>query len=294
MMLCEKLLAFEGFKISSDPMLTKHIIVVTKVPADFVGSALGESERNTKAILTTTEGKVLLIDEAYGLYPGGKTVGNTVDPYKTAVIDTLVAEVQSKPGEDRCVLLLGYKEQMTEMLENSNPGLARRFPINEAFYFEDFNDKELKEILDLRLQKQGLEATEEAKNVALELLRRARDLPNFGNAGDIENLISHAKEREQTRCSFVDPEARGSDILFLPQDFDENFNRATKSADSCRKLFADIVGCEELIGQLEKYQRIVANTRARKRDPREHIPFNFIFKGPPGRSPWLTIRLDHI
>jgi hypothetical protein len=29
-----------------------------------------------------------------------------VDPYKTAVIDTMVAEVQSTPGEDRCVLLL--------------------------------------------------------------------------------------------------------------------------------------------------------------------------------------------
>jgi hypothetical protein len=211
MMLCEKLLAFEGFKISSDPVLTKHIIVVTKVPADFVGSALGESERNTKGILTTTEGKVLLIDEAYGLYPGGKAVGNTVDPYKTAVIDTLVAEVQSKPGEDRCVLLLGYKEQMTEMLENSNPGLARRFPINEAFYFEDFNDRELKEILDLRLQKQGLEATEEAKNVALELLRRARDLPNFGNAGDIERRKASKRDvhswiqrrADRTSCSYL-------------------------------------------------------------------------------------------
>lgn len=41
----------------------------------------------------------------------------TVDPYKTAVIDTIVAEVQSVPGEDRCVLLLGYKEQMEEMFQ---------------------------------------------------------------------------------------------------------------------------------------------------------------------------------
>jgi hypothetical protein len=48
-------------------------------------------------------GKVLVIDEAYGLY-------STFDPYKTAVIDTIVAEVQSVPGDDRCVLLLGYME----------------------------------------------------------------------------------------------------------------------------------------------------------------------------------------
>ena len=40
------------------------ILVVIKNPADFVGSALGESEKNTKAILDSTVGKVLVIDEA--------------------------------------------------------------------------------------------------------------------------------------------------------------------------------------------------------------------------------------
>ena len=40
------------------------IPVVIKSPADFVGSALGESEKNTKAILDATVGKVLVIDEA--------------------------------------------------------------------------------------------------------------------------------------------------------------------------------------------------------------------------------------
>jgi len=47
------------------------------------------------------------------LYAGN----GTTDPYKTAVIDTIVAEVQSVPGEDRCVLLLGYKSQMEEMFQ---------------------------------------------------------------------------------------------------------------------------------------------------------------------------------
>jgi hypothetical protein len=50
------------------------------------------------------------------LYGGGDT-GNQNDPYKTAVIDTIVAEVQSVPGEDRCVLLLGYKDQIVEMFQ---------------------------------------------------------------------------------------------------------------------------------------------------------------------------------
>jgi len=260
--------------------------VVLKNPADFVGSVLGESEKKTKDILKATEGRVLIIDEAYMLSPCGKGGGNTSDPYKTAVIDTIVAEVQSTPGEDRCVLLLGYKDQMEEMLNNSNPGLARRFPMSHAFHFEDFNDEELRNILDLKLEKQGLEATEEAKTVAIELLSRARDRPNFGNAGEVENLISHAKESEQKRSSSTGSVERGPDVMLLPQDFDENFDRARNSAASCQQLFADIVGCEQLIKKFESYQQIAANTRARNRDPREQIPLNFIFKGPPGKLQW--------
>lgn len=34
-----------------------------KNPADFIGSALGQSESQTKAILANTVGKVLIIDE---------------------------------------------------------------------------------------------------------------------------------------------------------------------------------------------------------------------------------------
>ncbi len=53
---------------------------------------------------------------------GGSSAGSTgtSDPYKTAVIDTIVAEVQSTPGEDRCVLLLGYKHQIEEMFQVSH------------------------------------------------------------------------------------------------------------------------------------------------------------------------------
>jgi hypothetical protein len=55
------------------------------------------------------------------LYGGGGKggAGGTHDPYKTAVIDTIVAEIQSVPGEDRCVLLLGYEDPMREMFQAS-------------------------------------------------------------------------------------------------------------------------------------------------------------------------------
>ncbi|KAH1912739.1 hypothetical protein KXV48_001106, partial [Aspergillus fumigatus] len=108
--------------------------VVVKNPSDFVGSVIGESEKNTKGILASTLGKVLVIDEAYGLFAGGTSDGTGAksDPYRSAVVDTIVAEVQSTAGEDRCVLLLGYREQMQQMFQNVNPGLSRRFPLDQA------------------------------------------------------------------------------------------------------------------------------------------------------------------
>lgn len=216
--------------------------------------------------------------------PGGRVGTGQPDPYKTAVIDTIVAEVQSTPGEDRCVLLLGYRDQMESMMNNCNPGLARRFRLSDAFHFEDFDDEELRQILELKLKKQGLEATDEAVDVAIKILGRERDRPNFRNAGAVENLISRAKEgehkrRSQNGISNFDPE-----VVFLPQDFDEKYNRGSQAETSCRELFADIVGCERLISQLETYQTIARNMNARGIDPRRQIPFTFIFKGPLGKS----------
>ena len=50
------------------------------------------------------------------LYDGAQS-GSGSNSFKTTVIDTIVAEIQSVPGEDRCVLLLGYRDQMMDMFQ---------------------------------------------------------------------------------------------------------------------------------------------------------------------------------
>ncbi|KAK8202413.1 P-loop containing nucleoside triphosphate hydrolase protein [Phyllosticta capitalensis] len=215
--------------------------VVVKTPADFVGSVLGGSEAQTKGILAATVGKVLVIDEAYGLFGGTSGAGGSSDTYKTAVIDTIVAEVQSVPGDDRCVLLLGYREQMEEMFQNVNPGLTRSFPIDSAFNFDDFDDDELASIFDLKLKLQSFKVTDQARKVALGMLSRARIRPHFGNAGEIDIILNDAKMRHQKRIS------KGKGMItatFEAEDFDPDFDMGFLSAADVKEVSAT-----ELIGQ---------------------------------------------
>ncbi|KAK7937255.1 ATPase [Apiospora aurea] len=271
-------------KILVDLGLLSKGEVVVKQPADFIDAVVGGSEQKAKGILAATVGKVLVIDEAYGLY--GQT-GSSNDPYKTAVIDTIVAEVQSVPGDDRCVLLLGYKDQMQTMFDNVNPGLARRFPMASAFNFEDFNDQQLLQILNLKLKQQGFDATGEAKNVAVEMLNRARNRPNFGNAGEIDIILDATKSRHQSRVSKGEAKSRQ---LLEARDFDENFDRAVMSDTNVKKLFEGTVGAEDTVALLEGYQQTVRVMKELDMDPRESIPFNFLFKGPPGTGKTTTAR----
>ena len=166
--------------------------------------------------------------------------------------------------------------------KNVNPGLARRFAIENAFRFEDFNDDELREIMDYKLKIQDLSATDAAKDVAIGVLSRSRNRPNFGNAGELENLLSIAKNNYQKRMSHVPHSARSPEMLFEPQDFDPDHERSANATSNLKELFKDVIGCEKIVKKLEGYQRIAHASKRQGRDPRDLIPTNFVFKGPPG------------
>ncbi|KAF7316838.1 hypothetical protein HMN09_00417100 [Mycena chlorophos] len=272
-------------------MISKGEVVV-KNPSDFVGDVLGASEKQTKQILASTVGKVLVIDEAYMLYNGSGLggAGSQSDPFKTAVIDTIVAEVQSNPGDDRCVLLLGYEDKMLEMFQNVNPGLSRRFNIESAFRFEDFNAAELLQVLELKLKSQHLDASQAGKQVAIDVLSRASVRPNFGNGGEVENLLGLAKKRFQSRQSKLPRDQRSSDVVLEAGDFDPDFERSQNATNNIVKLFEDVVGSDHIVKRLSEYQTIASVIKQRGGDVRSQIPTNWVFTGPPGTGKTTVAR----
>jgi hypothetical protein len=168
---------------------------------------------------------------------------------------------------------------MTDDLLSSSEGLSRRFSIEDAFKFEDFTNPELREILNSKLKKQDLSATDAAKDVAMELLGRERNRPNFGNGGAVENLLGQTKIRYMARMRGSRPPTA---IILEPQDFDPHFDRHLHADENLDKMFEDVVGCKDIIDKLRGYQKVSRVLKARGEDPHDVIPTNFVFKGPPG------------
>lgn len=175
-----------------------------------------------------------------------------------------------------------------------NPGLSRRFAIEDAFQFDDFTESELMEVLGLKLRESDIDASDEAKAVAREYLGRARNRPNFGNGGDVQNLLDKAKIRYQSRQASLPLPQRSADIILQPIDFDPDHDRQNHASTNLTKLFEDIVGCDDIVQRLGGYQQLAINLKSAGKDVRKHIPTSFIFKGPPGESSFtLSLFCSH-
>ncbi|CAH0055480.1 unnamed protein product [Clonostachys solani] len=274
-------------KILTDLGLLSKGQVIEKTPNDLIGPYIGHSERNTRQVLEEAMGNLLIIDDAHMLYQGT----NNSDSFRTGVIDTLVANISGSPGEDRCVLLCGYADKMEAMFLNCNPGLQRRFPLESAVVFNNYNESELCQILEQKMASDGVSISEGGRKAALDVLRKMRTRPRFGNAGEVESLLSRANLRQvgRLRATRLYPVDK-SDHPLEAEDFDPDFDRATRADQARHGLFKDFVGFEKITERFRRYQKMADGMRRYNIDPRPHIPWAFVFKGPPGTGKTSTAR----
>jgi SpoVK/Ycf46/Vps4 family AAA+-type ATPase len=269
--------------------------VILKKASDFIGSALGKSEKVTQAILEESRGSVLVIDEAYGLYQaiGSGGMGNN-EPYRDAVINTLVERIQGKPGDDIAVILIGYREEMERMFKYVNPGLSRRFQLDDSFVFTDYTDEALVRILMKDVEKKNMIISEETAVFAIKQLARSRSRPHFGNAGEVKNILSKAlmKRRDRMKSrkfAFSSSSSLNEKIELIIDDFKgEDYSEEIISPE---KLLENIVGCEEIKKELQRACNLVKYYQQKGKDPKENANFNYLFTGNPGTGKTTIARL---
>ncbi|PYI18999.1 P-loop containing nucleoside triphosphate hydrolase protein [Aspergillus violaceofuscus CBS 115571] len=160
---------------------------------------------------------------------------------------------------------------MEMMFQTVNEGLSRRFPMSAAFNFEDFSDDDLQDILALKLKQAGFHATKDAKLVVRQCLARTRNRPNFGNAGEVDILLIRPSYGTSSGYLRGKPE---TSISWSPSTLTPTMTERR----------------EPLPTALEGYQNVVRNMKQLGLDPRQNIPFNFPFRGPPGSGKTSTAR----
>lgn len=154
--------------------------------------------------------------------------------------------------------MLGYTEQMEEFIKKSNPGLSRRFALDDAFMFDDYTDSDLMRMLNLKLASKGLTANFDAQTAARDTLEKMRMKPNFGNGGSVETLISSSILRMEKRQKLLSPAQRSKDTAITAIDFNPDWNSGKSyEAVNVPKLLEDMIGSEHLVTQFESYKTSV-------------------------------------
>ncbi|KAI8995867.1 P-loop containing nucleoside triphosphate hydrolase protein [Gaertneriomyces semiglobifer] len=243
--------------------------VVMKTASDFVGQHVGESQTKTGAILEAAKGKVLVIDEAYNLDD---------NMYGKQVLDVFVEKVQG-PQDDMAVLMLGYEEPMLAMLRNQNAGLARRFPPEYAFRFEDYTDMELREIFLASARKANVAPPSlGVMEQVLHVLTKQRSMPNFGNAGTVNTLLANAISKAVLRQNVSDK------IVLEPADFETGARRMNDPFAPLNDLYR----VDNIRRELTKLRDtfLVAQDEGKTPDVG-----HFVFRGSPGTGKTTVARV---
>jgi len=158
-----------------------------------VGRWVGETEIKTTGVISSADGGVLFIDEAYALDDGyGEQKG-----FGEVATDVLVKEMEDK--RDRLVIIFaGYKQPTIEFM-NINPGLKSRVP--SVIEFPDYSLDDLLTIAHRIAEARGLLLDETAAMQLRDALASELASDTFGNARSVENLIEAAHRNAVNRTS---------------------------------------------------------------------------------------------
>jgi SpoVK/Ycf46/Vps4 family AAA+-type ATPase len=193
-----------------------HLIEVNS--ADLVAEYVGGTALKTTRVVQSALDGVLFIDEAYALAEEDR------GGFGAEAIDTLIPFLEN--ARDRLVVIFaGYSSRMKQFMD-SNPGLSRRIPRENIFTFHDYLPDELLEILQNELKHRGIPLAPELEILlqkTVNHLYRSR-AANFGNAGEIRNLVDALERRRAVRLQITRTAEKGP---LLAQDIPDEYKGST-------------------------------------------------------------------
>jgi SpoVK/Ycf46/Vps4 family AAA+-type ATPase len=180
-------------EIYHDMGLLKRGHLVEARASDLIAPYVGGTTGRTDQLVDQAIDGVLFIDEAYILTEPDR------GGFGQEAIDTLLSRMENDRGR-LVVIVAGYPDKMRRFLQ-SNPGLARRFPIENHYDFPDFSPDELTQILFRNFSNRGISIEEHMRDVLAEIVQGLYDVrdESFGNAGEMRSLCDAVDRRRAAR-----------------------------------------------------------------------------------------------
>ncbi|KAA0546824.1 AAA family ATPase [Bacillus sp. BGMRC 2118] len=241
-----------------------------------VGSFMGQTEENIKALIKRAVGGILFIDEAYSL----KREGQSGNDYGQTAVDTLVSSMTSGEFAGKfAVILAGYPEEMRQFLW-ANPGLRSRFPESNHIHLPDYSNDELLEIAKKVALDNDYGIAEDALLELENRIEKERVDESFGNARTVKNIIldSIFQKGATTKVDIADP----FDYTILEKQ--DLIVHDTEEQVSSEEKLEDLIGLSTIKEELRKIQHFVQVQQVRRDKGLKLVPIQLhaVFSGNPG------------
>jgi SpoVK/Ycf46/Vps4 family AAA+-type ATPase len=252
-----------------------HLIEIqgSDLVADHVG---GTGVKVNKVVNQALDG-ILFIDEAYSL------AGSERGGYAQEAVEVLLKRMEDE--RDRLVVVLaGYDEKMNDFL-NLNPGLKRRFPVANRLRFPDLTEEQLISICKMMLTKLNFSWNEDIDQEINSMIyeNRKRQPLNYGNAGEIRNLVENINLRAKARMARENQATYSLTLNDLPDEYKSLRRFSTPTIDELLAPYNKFIGLESVKTYLSRLLKtILLDQKMGKKGISKSNNFSFIFVGNPG------------
>ncbi|MBQ5311839.1 MAG: AAA family ATPase, partial [Oscillospiraceae bacterium] len=208
-----------------------------------VGEYVGSTAIRTASLIEEAQEGVLLVDEVYSIAESGEGQNSYCDE----VFNTIVAAMTNS-NYHFCVIFAGYADRMPEVWK-MNEGLFSRFGASNVITLKEYEPPLLQSIFESQFGKEeGLSSTvtvlsDDVKRglpVFFENYFADRDRKNFGNARDINNLVSDVKRAASYRRTCGDADGDPSVITVERRDFESRKSLFEKRGFSAEDIYSKL------------------------------------------------------
>jgi len=193
--------------------ITKNPEPVLLSASRLVGQYLGQTAVQTRELLESYMGRLIMIDEAYALTDANAGAGS----YKRDAINEIIAKLDDPVFRSTtCVVFAGYESDM-EALYRENQGMRSRV---KEVRFPDFTQEECIKILCAMLEEQQAPLEGKALAQCAAQIAFLRSRPAFSNGRTLRNYAGGLVAcRNERMLAASDEEAQQPDFVHIrPED----------------------------------------------------------------------------